>query len=327
MEPTKKEIVMLANPDRLYPVPFHSAWNVLDSSKVQDYQTCPRKFFFTHVAGMHPDFTPHDLIFGEAFHLLMGEIYRSRFSNIEGAYDLFLQKYRQHFDSDTDQDYSPKNPERTVAAMQKYIDVYAREDTKLEPVRVEMFGQAPISERYDISFRIDLIVRDEKGQLIPYEHKTSKWNITDWASQWQMKFQIMTYAYVVNCLYGDLQKMIPVVVNGVIFQKTKIELNRIKITKTMADLNLYLHLANSIADAIHTDFDILARTSIGAPIMPCFLPNGNSCMAYNKPCAYLDFCSMYQNPIPICRVDQPGFRREFWNPLENHEVEYVGGKR
>lgn len=316
---------MLASLDISYPLPFHDAWNILDSSKVQDYQTCPRKFFFQHVVGWKPEGSNHDLIFGEAFHLLMAELYRTRFQGIEAAYALFLNKYREHFDADTDQEHSPKNPERVVAALQKYVDFYAREDMQLEPVRVEMFGKAPISASQDIAFRIDLIVKTPQGLLIPLEHKTSKWNITDWASQWQMKFQIMTYAYVVNCLYGDLCKLIPVVVNGVIFQKTKIEFNRLTITKNLRDMNLYLATANSICRSIKNDFDILSNTKDSEPTLPCFLPNGQSCMAYNRPCVYLDFCSTYQNPLWICSNVQPGFKQEFWNPLENHEVENLKG--
>lgn len=317
---------MIANPDQNYPIPFNDSWNLLDSSKVQDYQTCPRKFFFRHVLGWKQEGSNHDLVFGEAFHLLMGELYRSRFQRLEEAYGLFLKKYREHFDADTDQEHSPKNPERVVAALQKYIEFYARKDMELEPIRVEMFGTVPISTEQEIAFRIDLIAKDSNGLLIPFEHKTSKWNITDWASQWMMKFQIMTYAYVVNCLYGDLKKLIPVVVNGVIFQKTKIEFNRLTITKNIYDMNLYLSIANSICRAIKSDFDTLSNTKDSEPIMPCFLPNGQSCMVYNRPCAFLDFCSMYQNPLYISREVQPGFRQEFWNPLEGHEVERVGGE-
>jgi len=313
----------LANSTKDYPVLYHDSWNTLDSSKVHDYQLCFRKYFFSHILGWKPEYKSHDLIFGEAFHLMLGHLYQTKFQDLDGSYQAFLDRYRMDFYEDTDEQHSPKNPARVLAAMQKYIEAYAREDLKLTVKKIEMFGTAPISQDFDIAFRIDMIAQTPEGIISPYEHKTTKWNITNWADQFKMRFQIGTYTYVVNCLYGDLESVIPVIVNGVVFQKTDIKLNRFPVRKTLADIELWLASANDICRHIEHDIDILSKTGLQSKTMNCFLPNGNGCLAYNRSCEYMDWCVNYPNPLKVCQTIQPGFKREFWEPLKDKEVEIV----
>ena len=63
-------------------LPEHPAWSIIDSSKMDDYDRCPRYFFYRHVLGWQLDIPAHDLVFNADGSLLAGAGL-VHFSNLE----------------------------------------------------------------------------------------------------------------------------------------------------------------------------------------------------------------------------------------------------
>ena len=51
-----------------FPIDEQPYWAIKDSSKLDDYERCPRAYFYRHILGWNIDFPAHDLIFGECWH-------------------------------------------------------------------------------------------------------------------------------------------------------------------------------------------------------------------------------------------------------------------
>src|SRR5690554_5585155 len=101
------------------PLEKHPSWDVLDNSKLTTYRRCPREFFFRHVVGWTKELESHDLVFGEAWHQALDQLYTAGFTedNFLLAYTRFLESYRAVFPPETDIFYEKKNPQTALEAL------------------------------------------------------------------------------------------------------------------------------------------------------------------------------------------------------------------
>ena len=53
----------------MYPIKEQPTWNIKDSSKLDTYLDCPRKFFYEHMLGWRVDRPAHALHFGTSWHM------------------------------------------------------------------------------------------------------------------------------------------------------------------------------------------------------------------------------------------------------------------
>src|SRR5512137_1973995 len=98
------------------------ATRVMDSSKVQDFLDCPRKYFYRHVLGWERDEPAHALHFGTCVHTAMDALYSYGFNttSVELAKAMFLDEYRPVFSEETDEIYFPKSPSMFFELLEHY---------------------------------------------------------------------------------------------------------------------------------------------------------------------------------------------------------------
>ena len=79
-------------------IPSQPSWEIIDSSKLDDYLRCPRLYFYSHILGWRMDAPAHDLYFGECWHMAREYQLIHGYDKIEEAYDVFLTHYRKEYD-------------------------------------------------------------------------------------------------------------------------------------------------------------------------------------------------------------------------------------
>lgn len=320
---------------------LHPSLSILDSSKLQDYLTCPRQFFYRHVLGWRPSGPQFDLVFGEAMHAALEQLYRYGFGNAYGpehtatvqqlAYASFLNCYREQFDEETDDDHPAKNPYSASEVIEGYCIQYANEFDRYEVLEVsgekcvEVSGFAPISQSQRIYFRQDCILQDRTtGQIFTLEHKTASRGGRMWEAQWDLSIQVGTYTHALYSLF-DPAKVFGVRVNGLIFLKRTQEFVRVPCEKTYPQMQVWHQMVQDWSWNLQRDLDSVQAETNAPPdnVMFAFALNPLSCTKWNRLCPYHDFCLSWPNPLQRCDEVPLGFVQEYWDPQERERKRRV----
>lgn len=308
-------------------------WNVLDSSKLDTFITCPRKYFYEHLLGWRMDAPAHDLYFGQCWHIAREHQLLYGYDDVEGAYKKFEEEYRKIFPPDTDSLYSPKTPTGVLNALIKFKEERSNDLVENELVIIdgkpmtEISGVVPIDENRYLHYRLDSILRRRSdGKIFSWDHKTTtaKYaNSRQWQEQFHLSIQNGTYTHCLYCLF-PIDQVLGVEFCGVGFEYLSrgskdrpagyyATLVRVPAFKTPDQMNSWLWLVNDLVDSIEREMDRLSHCTESDPILMAFPMNPKSCTSY-RGCPYHDFCLSWQNPLQY--ADQPplGFKVEFWNP-------------
>jgi len=290
-------------------------WQITDSSKLSDFVDCPRQYFFKHILGWQSDAPNNHLIFGTAIHKAMEVMALSTSYNqeaVENAYAAFLKEYRKDFPVESDEIYSPKNPQHAEAILFEYADKYRNDLQEFKVIYTEIAGTVPVSKDRLMHFRMDTICEEEQGPF-SLEHKTHKGSLTEyWYRQWPLSMAIGTYSHAMHCLYPNAEK-VGVTMNGLGYLKTKSDLQRFPIYKTLPQMQTWLWNVNYHLDDLEHQMELLDNCSDSDSVLMAFPMRSGTCSKYFG-CPFLDFCQAWQNPLQ--QADEPpmGFKREFWNP-------------
>lgn len=316
--------------DKVYPEPIHTTelWNIIDPSKLNTFQTCERKFFFQYVLGWQLDATNKHFVFGTAWHLAMEYLRLHGISqrNVEPAYQLFLEYYRNYFSEITDMDMAPKNPGNARIALEEYVDTYINRDSDLETLYTEVFASVPIDGSGRImSGRLDAIIRHPDYGIIGIDFKTGSRLSQMWQRQWKTSLQMSFYYHVLNLAFM-LDDVYGIWVDGMFFYKRKQKdaatLNipvRVPVRKNNAMHQAWLSDVNHLFDMLEWNFEGLAQTSTSDPVMSCFPRRTSSCTMYNNICPYHDFCTAWANPLKHAAEPPLGFHVEHWDPRNDED--------
>lgn len=108
----------------------HETWNVQDSTKIQEFMCCPRRYFFRYVLGWVYEEPNIHLVFGSSVHKAMEVFYKEgntpnlTAEAIVEAYEAFLTYYRTYFSEDSDEENEPKTPANFLNALPLYVSTY-----------------------------------------------------------------------------------------------------------------------------------------------------------------------------------------------------------
>ncbi len=302
------------------------SWNIQDSTKIQSFMDCPRSYFYEYVLGWRSETPNVHLEFGKAWHLAMEHLILTH--GIEGeytktailnAYQLFLDYYRQFFSEAMDETNHPKSPGFALKALAEYCKEY--DSDSFTPLYTEIAGTVPIAANKLLHFRMDSILRTgEEGHaetIRSREHKTGSQLSRVWTDQWTLKVQTGTYNHVLYCLYPE-REVYGVEINGTIFNKTKIQFQRVPARRTKESMRSWFWNINHWFNMITWEFERLGECKESDPVMMCFPMNTESCTKYFG-CKYHDFCRAWANPLQ--NIDEPpqGFMIEYWNPAEEEK--------
>jgi hypothetical protein len=309
-----------------YPLPYHPSWDILDPSKFKDdWLRCRRKHFWRNILGWRSDRPSNHLVFGEGWHRAMAHLRLNGYDpqNVDAAYQLFLDYYRQEFPAETDELFSPKTPDNAFKALCFYAGKYQDDLDEMEILHSEVSVSIPISPTRIIHGRMDSIYRRRSEDLIAADdHKTHQGYIDDrWNNQWTGDFQMNTYTHALYCLF-PIEKVKGLRVDVVAFPKTKSynpdlnrDFQRIPCYRSPQYMQNWLWTVNSYYDEIDFEMQRLAECKESDPILMAFPQNPTACSDFFG-CPYLDFCFTWRNPIQVQDRMPSGFKVEFWNPLD-----------
>ncbi len=313
----------------------HPTWSIIDSSKLDDFITCPRKYFYAHLLGWRMDLPAHDLWFGSCWHLAREHQLLYGYDDVQGAYNKFIGEYRKRFPPDTDSLYIPKVPTAVLNALMKFAEERSNDLIENRVVELngrkmtEMSGKVPISDTRFLHYRMDSILqRVSDGKYFSWDHKsTGAKYITgrQWSEQFHLSIQNGTYTHCLYCLF-PIEEVLGVEFCGTGFEYLSrgsanrpagfyATLQRVPAFKTPDQMNVWLWNVNDLVDRVEYEMDRLSHCQEGDSVMMAFPLNPKSCTAY-KGCPYHDYCLSWSNPIQQCYEPPLGFRQEFWNPSE-----------
>lgn len=301
--------------------------HVVDHTKIKAFCSCPRRYFYEYICGWRPDQDEHALIYGQAFHVALEYLYdkqkeRDSLSlekrDAEEAWLMFLAHYREYYPEETDMDYAPKDPANTAKALDEYVALYGVTD-RYEVIYSEISGAVPINSTGRlVYFRLDTVLREPmNGTYMVLEHKTSKWSKYLWEASMAISMQGGVGVHVLSCLYPP-DKVKGLVYNGVFLFKKGNEFARVPYMRSDASMQDWLVTINHYVDSMERELGILMEhDKEDAPCMHAFPKNPNSCVSYNRPCPYLDFCRGWANPLKHIQQEPPAdFHKKYWDPRE-----------
>ncbi len=304
-------------------IPVHDTFNIIDSSKLSTYLSCPRKYFYKYVLGWKSDrdIKSVHLVHGSAWHEAMEYLLVNGTSldNLEGAYAKYLDYYSNIFAQVEWEALSPKNPARAKVALAAYIKRYESDD--FTTIATEIAGSVPVGWRADesvrrIYFRMDSILQDNKTKLIlSMDHKSAKSLGVSWVQQWILSTQMHTYLHALLCMY-EPDTVKGIIISGVSFLKTKpSDMMRLDFTKTPDMITTWLWEINTLLSRLEFDMSCLEDSSPKDAVLTAFPRNPNSCSDYFG-CPFLDYCNVWPNPLKRAEEPPSGMKRAYWNPMD-----------
>lgn len=302
------------------------SWDIIDATKLQAYMDCPRSFFYEYILGWRPDAPNLHLEFGKAWHLAMEHLIISHGMHdaytttaVRDAYQLFLGHYRQFFSELQDEANHPKSPGNALKALAEYAATYAGDI--FTPLYTEIAGTVPIAPNKLLHFRMDSILHTPDG-VKSREHKTGSQLSRPWTDQWLLKTQSFVYNHVLYCLFPQ-DKVWGVEINGTIFNKTKIQFQRVPARQPLHMMQTAFWNINAWYDAVQADMAALEQCKENEPSMCAFRQNTESCTKYFG-CRYHDYCIGWNNPLQHLDDVPAGMHIEYWNPAdEETEVKTI----
>jgi hypothetical protein len=318
-----------------FPLLYHPEWIIYDSTKLDTYIECHRRYFYEHVLGWRPDSPAHDLVFGSAWHCAREHQLLHGYEDINGAFSAFEKEYRKEFPPESDILYQPKTPEAALTGLLRYANEYSSDLILNKVVEIdgkkmtEISGTVPIDTNRKIHYKMDSILEQvEDGKILSMDHKTTseKWfTSTKWDREFFLSIQNGTYTHCLYCLFPIEQVL------GVEFCKTgfgylirgsksspagpRVGIRYIPAYKTPEQMSTWLWVVNDLINDLERDMDRLHHCREEDLVMQAFQLNHKSCTDY-RGCPYHDFCLAWQNPLQHCYQPEIGFKEFFWNPAE-----------
>ena len=301
-------------------------WSIVDSSKLDCFQRCKRKFFYEYILGWRPDLPAHDLHFGECWHKAREYQLLHGYDRYLEAFAVFEDAYRKEFPEETDELYRPKDPFAVLVALEKFNDERQSDLIDNEVLLTETSGTVPIdSQGRKLHYRMDSVLqRREDGKYFSWDHKSRKKTFNrQWSEAFQLSIQNGTYTHCMYCMY-PIDQVLGVEFCGTAFdyltrgsklrgQGYHIEFLRVPAFKPPDQMNAWLWTVNDLYSELEREMDRLFHCQEDDQVMMAFPMNDTSCSEFWG-CTYHDFCISWQNPLQRCDVPPLGFREEHWNP-------------
>lgn len=297
------------------PVQYHSTFEIYDSSKIQAFMDCPRKFFFRYIMGWESEEPNIHLVFGSAWHEAMEHLLQNGYDNdnVLLAYGKFLDTYKEEYPVELGQSDS-KTPENALQALGEYAGLWKGKD-KFKVLHTEVAGTVPIDEDQVIYWKTDSIIEDKDGYW-SLEHKTTGRKTGAWLSKWPSKIQTGTYTHVLNVMFG-MDRVQGVKINGAILRKSTNEFLRIPVRLSNKQMQQWMWEVRHWLAQIEWNFIELSKCKKEDDVLTAFPRNGESCSKFG--CPHPELCNLMTNPLQRQENPPLGYKKSFWNPAEREK--------
>lgn len=300
------------------PVPYHETFDVLDSSKIQCFMDCPRKFFFRYVLGWQPVAPNIHFVFGGAWHEAMRHLLQNGYNEVEvlKAYMKFQSYWKKKFPHNwLEEEHYAKNLENAEKALKQYAKEWKHFDRNEETLYTEVAGNVPIDKETLLFVKLDSIIRTEDGSIISREHKTTGRKTTAWLEKWPSKIQVGTYTHFLNVLFPDDANGLEI--NGAIVRKKSNEFLRIPVRLQQDQMSQWLWEVKHWVKQIKWNFEELARCSPEDEVLMAFPRNSESCCKFG--CDHPEMCNLMNNPLRRMEEAPNGYEVDWWDPRKRLE--------
>lgn len=308
-------------------IPEHPTWSIHDSSKIDTYLTCPRKYFYEYILGWRSDRPAQDLHFGQAWHLAREVQLLEGYDKVEKAYLRALTYYREQFPEETDDLYRPKDMICLGIALGEFANRYKNDLRDNELLFTETSGTVPINlQGRKLHYRMDSILRNKQtGKIFSWDHKSAKKFGRYWKDKFYLSMQNCTYTHCLYCMY-PIEEVLGIEFCGTAFEYLQrgsksrsagyhVSFERVPAFRNQSQMNVWLWNVNRICDEIENDFNCLMSSKESDQVLMAFPMNPTSCTDFWG-CTWHDFCMTWENPLRRCQEPPIGFHSEWWNPEE-----------
>jgi len=309
----------LPYPDPIVAVP---QFDTLDSTKVNEFQTCPRKFFYRYILGWESEHANIHFVFGSAIHEAMEVIHKAmQNGNLQLpevpqlAAHVFWKRFAEELDPEAGI-YKKKEPSEGVRAINNYWEHYRAIDT-FDVLHIEVPGDVFIAEDKILTVKIDTICEDERGKFV-LEHKTASAESQVWKDQWMTAIQPKAYTHVLYSIY-DEEEVYGTIINGIIMRKD-IGFVRVPVKDTPDAMADWLWQMEYKFEEIEHNCKALCECSKDDHIMQAFPKREISCTSYMSTCVYMPYCTAWRNPLKHADSPPPGTKIRHWDP----KAEFAG---
>jgi len=311
-----------------FPLKEEPTWSIVDSSKLDTFERCRRKFFFEYVLGWRRDVPAHDLYFGECWHIAREYQLLHGYDKVFEAHNAFEEHYRKEFPEETDELYIPKDPFAVLVALNKFATERQGDLEHNQVLYTETSGTVPISpDGRKLYYRMDsVLAQKEDGKVFSWDHKSKKGSFNrQWSEKFQLGLQNGTYTHCLYCMY-PIEQVLGVEFCGTGFEYLKrgskareagyhVNFLRVPAFKPPSQMNVWLWTVNELYSELEREMDRLMHCKEEDTVMMAFPLNDTSCTEFWG-CQFHDYCQSWPNPLARCAEPPLGFRVEHWNPSE-----------
>ena len=182
-----------------------SSAHVTDSSKIGDFQSCERYFFFAHILGWRNEEPNIHLEFGHAAHLAKEYLRLNDGYEDEGALDAAIALFMEHYnliypDPEWESINKPKNKDGFVTAIAEHVRRFRDERAEWELLFTEVGFCVSIDHQGSLYYgRMDAIYwvpgfEDRRGKgILVVDDKFSGYDNDAMREKWYLSFQIRGY--------------------------------------------------------------------------------------------------------------------------------------
>lgn len=304
-----------------------------DNTRISDFKRCPRLFMFRHEFGWVTTGTRVPLIFGGAWHAAMefiwgnwGSIPKAELA--QRAFSAFIEHWCQggmpapsEIDYEMEKELSPRTPGRAFEMIIAYLDARLPNADDFEVLAIEKPFAVPLDPADDTLFyvgKIDKIVR-RRSKIIGIEHKTTTAYKKDghftagFSGSFSPNSQVDGYIYALHMMFPN--QVGGVWIDAALVHKQVEGFTFIPVERQLKHLDSWLWEVREWIALIEHNRQLLSASSREQAYLAAFPKNTNSCWDFFAPCAYLDLCKAWPNPLGY---DTPmGYIVDKWDPL-NH---------
>lgn len=305
-------------PDNLKAFPGSEVFNTIDSTKIRCFKSCPRQFFYNYVLHWRPDSPNIHLEFGTAWHLAKEHLFNHGWAdaNVNEAYALFLSHFRKFFSEADDLNVAPKNAGNALKALREYADMFRFSNERLTVIGSEVAGRVRLSDDFDMSVKIDLVLSDETGLKWILDHKTSSRDSPTYDESYFLSDQMYAYTNALFAMY-PAEEVAGAYVDISVLRKTGNLHKRLPIRRKFEHMEEWHSTILYWAHLLRLEYLELSRELdedvANARHLAAFPKNTESCTKYGR-CPYMSLCLQCSNPLAEGAAIPQGFRREVWNP-------------
>ncbi len=310
---------------------YHETMDIIDSTKLNTFQDCPREFFYRYVLGWQEVKPNIHLTFGSAWHEAMEYLYRCQDGDQVGytaeqvvaAFRAFAKSYEKNYPSDIfsgleelagyDTTAGAKDKANAGEALIGYVSRW--KDDNFKTLYAEIAGSIAISDTRDLHFNMDSVI-DNGGMIGTDEHKTTGRLTQTWRNQWATRLQVGGYSHVLYTLFGDGNSGVRI--NGAVLRKpykdgrSNNEFLRIPVKLSRDMMATWLWEVQHLLSRLDWNMEQFAKAKASDRVLQCFPRNPASCAKYG--CKFEGLCSTWANPLKYADNPPEGFKRGYWDP-------------